>query len=318
MTGYFKASLILMFLALPTMASAEFYQYCQTDRNAYFKYKNLGDANYKLIFAADGEIFSQIDAELHGLKNLENGATYEGVNIFRSLAILAGKEMVNVTLYYFREKGSGGLLRRIFFGNSSDGEKLAFEYTVNGFQPRGSQSTCEVFPYRDIANEVNMCNSGRLGQGFIKNMDILCDRIPKSVFEGHESLSWAGDNTSFKINDDDLNYTFFENFKDIVNIALPGNELTKVPAFIKSLKNLRYLDLSSNKLTKINTDAFQSNAKLLKIDLSGNHIAEIEANAFRGLEVLTINLLHNPLTKVSRSLLGIDDHTSVYGVQQEP
>lgn len=95
-----------------------------------------------------------------------------------------------------------------------------------------------------------------------------------------------------------------ENHVKILN--LKDNELTEIPsANLKTLKNLTVLDLSMNRITKVNENAFAS-TKLVTLKLSDNEVT-LAAGAFRGLErtLKNLNLKGTRQKKVPDALRGL-------------
>lgn len=90
----------------------------------------------------------------------------------------------------------------------------------------------------------------------------------------------------------------FAHFPDLITLKLKGNCLYNLSVFSKKnneeneeirWKSLKYLDLSENKVSEINS----LNCPLLKhLNLQANEIKKLES--FEGLENLeTLNLAHN-------------------------
>ena len=76
-------------------------------------------------------------------------------------------------------------------------------------------------------------------------------------------------------------------------LILYSNQLTRVPAQIAQLRWLTFVNLSDNKIQLVETGAFNfASNKLNLIDLSANKITTIQADAFQG----TFNLIIQSLT----------------------
>src|SRR5688572_20483701 len=78
--------------------------------------------------------------------------------------------------------------------------------------------------------------------------------------------------------DDDL----FSNFKsNLSELFLAFNQLTKIPSTVlQGMHRLQHLDLSKNKIAKVDKMAFGSyesggSASLVKLNLAGNQIQEV-------------------------------------------
>ncbi|KAK9304569.1 hypothetical protein QLX08_004016 [Tetragonisca angustula] len=90
------------------------------------------------------------------------------------------------------------------------------------------------------------------------------------------------------------------------SINLKDNELMEIPsATLKTLKNLTVLDLSMNKITKVNDNAF-TGLKLVTLKLSDNEVT-LATGSFRGLErsLKNLNLKGTRQKKVPEALRGL-------------
>ncbi|XP_012232224.2 vasorin [Linepithema humile] len=90
------------------------------------------------------------------------------------------------------------------------------------------------------------------------------------------------------------------------SLNLKDNELTEIPgSILKTLRNLTVLDLSMNKITKVNDNAF-AGTKLVTLKLSDNEIT-LAPGAFRGLEstLKNLNLKGTRQKKVPEALRGL-------------
>ncbi|XP_033195282.2 leucine-rich repeat and fibronectin type-III domain-containing protein hattifattener isoform X2 [Bombus vancouverensis nearcticus] len=90
------------------------------------------------------------------------------------------------------------------------------------------------------------------------------------------------------------------------SINLKDNELTEIPSeTLKTLKNLTVLDLSMNKITRVNDDTF-AGLKLVTLKLSDNEVT-LAPGSFRGLErsLKNLNLKGTRQKKVPEALRGL-------------
>lgn len=90
------------------------------------------------------------------------------------------------------------------------------------------------------------------------------------------------------------------------SLNLKDNELTEIPAAtLKTLKNLTVLDLSMNKITRVNDNAFVG-TKLITLKLSDNEVT-LAPGSFRGLErtLKNLNLKGTRQKKVPEALRGL-------------
>ncbi|XP_011173079.1 vasorin isoform X2 [Solenopsis invicta] len=93
---------------------------------------------------------------------------------------------------------------------------------------------------------------------------------------------------------------------NLKSLNLKDNELTEIPgANLKTLKNLTVLDLSMNKITKVNDNAF-AGTKLITLKLSDNEVT-LAPGSFRGLErtLKNLNLKGTRQKKVPEALRGL-------------
>ncbi|XP_034183932.1 leucine-rich repeat and fibronectin type-III domain-containing protein hattifattener [Osmia lignaria lignaria] len=90
------------------------------------------------------------------------------------------------------------------------------------------------------------------------------------------------------------------------SLNLKDNELTEIPSStLKTLRNLTVLDLSMNKITRVNDNAF-AGLKLVTLKLSDNEV-NLAPGAFRGLErsLKNLNLKGTRQKKVPEALKGL-------------
>ena len=90
------------------------------------------------------------------------------------------------------------------------------------------------------------------------------------------------------------------------SLNLKDNELTEIPSdTLKTLQNLTVLDLSLNKITRVNDNAFNG-LKLVTLKLSDNEVT-LEPSALRGLErtLKNLNLKGTRQKKVPDALRGL-------------
>ncbi|KAK0083784.1 hypothetical protein PV325_008242 [Microctonus aethiopoides] len=90
------------------------------------------------------------------------------------------------------------------------------------------------------------------------------------------------------------------------SLNLKDNDLTEIPTIaFRSLRNLTVLDLSVNKITRVDDDAFR-NVKLVTLKLADNEVI-LSGNAFRGLEktLKNLNLKGTRQKKVPEALRGL-------------
>ncbi|XP_019697372.2 uncharacterized protein LOC109503934 isoform X1 [Harpegnathos saltator] len=90
------------------------------------------------------------------------------------------------------------------------------------------------------------------------------------------------------------------------SLNLKDNELAEIPSInLKSLRNLTVLDLSMNRITRVNENAF-AGTKLITLKLSDNEVT-LAAGSFRGLErtLKNLNLKGTRQKKVPDALRGL-------------
>lgn len=90
------------------------------------------------------------------------------------------------------------------------------------------------------------------------------------------------------------------------SLNLKDNELTEIPGInLKTLRNLTVLDLSMNKITRVNDNAF-AGTKLITLKLSDNEVT-LAPGSFRGLErtLKNLNLKGTRQKKVPEALRGL-------------
>jgi Leucine-rich repeat (LRR) protein len=86
-------------------------------------------------------------------------------------------------------------------------------------------------------------------------------------------------------------------------LNLSMNELLELPHFKEDLQNLEILDLSFNRITRVEYEMTKLGASLLHISLNHNMIGSIAVNAFSNMTSLqTLDLSQNFLTFLSSDL----------------
>ena len=92
----------------------------------------------------------------------------------------------------------------------------------------------------------------------------------------------------------------FSTFSNLESLFLNGNKITTIQSnAFQGLNNLKDLPLSGNRITTIEPNAFQGLNNLKDLHLSGNRITTIEPNAFQGLDNLkNLNLYFNRITTI--------------------
>lgn len=90
--------------------------------------------------------------------------------------------------------------------------------------------------------------------------------------------------------------------KTMLLLSLSNNNLYNLPIQIK-IKNLRTLDLSNNKLTKIPNKELKNIPNLSKLDLSNNQIEKITNKDWKALNYLKkINLSNNKIIEITNGI----------------
>ena len=72
------------------------------------------------------------------------------------------------------------------------------------------------------------------------------------------------------------------NVSKILRLALPGNNLTRVPDQIRLFTRLIYVDLEDNHIQTIHSGAFVSHLDQHYVFLDNNKISHLEPDAFQG------------------------------------
>ena len=69
-----------------------------------------------------------------------------------------------------------------------------------------------------------------------------------------------------------------------------------------NLPKLRKINLSHNEVTQVSENGFQNSSQLQEVDLSFNSITELKSDTFVGLVRLLLDLSHNNLTQMPKSI----------------
>eukprot|EP00122_Pirum_gemmata_P004296 Pgem_evm1s3900 len=97
----------------------------------------------------------------------------------------------------------------------------------------------------------------------------------------------------------------FNGLPRLTSLALDSNKLISIPAFDDSvsLPNLKYLNLTDNKIARVGDDTFTKLANLTTLDLNNNQISSIQQNAFKNLVHLTaLYMANNFLSNIPSAL----------------
>lgn len=89
----------------------------------------------------------------------------------------------------------------------------------------------------------------------------------------------------------------FKKLKHLRNIAITHNSIKQLPKDLFAGLGIRKLNLSSNGIEEIHSDAFDKLPNLEVIDLSGNKIKEIDPKWFKGSHKVYWIILNNNLIK---------------------
>uniref|UniRef100_A0AC34R118 Uncharacterized protein n=1 Tax=Panagrolaimus sp. JU765 TaxID=591449 RepID=A0AC34R118_9BILA len=91
-----------------------------------------------------------------------------------------------------------------------------------------------------------------------------------------------------------------QTFKEIEVVDLGYNNILKIPSF-KDMAKLKQVNLTSNRIRRIETMTFSSNPALQAVNIENNEISLIARNSFDGLDQLTLLLLgNNSLSSIER------------------
>uniref|UniRef100_UPI0037E9AB8F fibromodulin n=1 Tax=Semicossyphus pulcher TaxID=241346 RepID=UPI0037E9AB8F len=123
--------------------------------------------------------------------------------------------------------------------------------------------------------------------------------IQDGVFDNATNLVWIilFDN---KLNSDKIGKNLFSKLKNLDQLYLDHNELTRVPPNLpKSITNLR---LGHNKISKINANSFEGMADLTTLHLQVNAIEDV-GGVFKGLKsLIKLDMRNNKLSKIPDNL----------------
>ncbi|CAG9810902.1 unnamed protein product [Chironomus riparius] len=101
-------------------------------------------------------------------------------------------------------------------------------------------------------------------------------------------------------------------FKNLEGIRITNMDLKSVnQEDLKAIKKLKFLNLSSNKITRIDANLFQFNPQLEHISLSNNEISHIDPQAFSGLKSLNQLFLRGNKCKNKLLLRSAEDKEQV-------
>ncbi len=86
------------------------------------------------------------------------------------------------------------------------------------------------------------------------------------------------------------------------SLDLSGKGLTSIPAYVFSMSNLEYLDLSNNKLTGAPQSQIGQLKNLKSLNLSENQLTGLPAELGQLKKLETLNVSHNRLTGLPNEL----------------
>ncbi|CAL7949250.1 unnamed protein product [Xylocopa violacea] len=156
-----------------------------------------------------------------------------------------------------------------------------YEQLLSAMRHHASKTVVELF-------YINNSTIGTLKNGSFSSVEIKTMQLSGCQIKTIEPEAFKGQEYSLK------------------SINLKDNELTEIPSVtLKALKNLTVLDLSMNKITRVNDNTFIG-LKLITLKLSDNEVTLAPA-AFRGLEksLKNLNLKGTRQKKVPEALRGL-------------
>ena len=112
------------------------------------------------------------------------------------------------------------------------------------------------------------------------------------------------------MNFNSIDYDAFRGFKSMTRLNLSSNKIDKLNGSIfLALTSLQKLDLSKNQLSTVGYNAFRGISNLIELNLYDNRIKTIEQKAFYGLDktLKIINLSANKLVSLPAEIFkGLD------------
>lgn len=156
-----------------------------------------------------------------------------------------------------------------------------YEQLLSAMRRHVSKTTIDLFYVNN--STIGILRNDSFSSVKINNMQLSGCRI-KSI----EAQAFRGQESSLK------------------SVNLKDNELTEIPSeTLKTLKNLTVLDLSMNKITRVNDDTF-AGLKLVTLKLSDNEVT-LAPGSFRGLDrsLKNLNLKGTRQKKVPEALRGL-------------
>eukprot|EP00064_Thunnus_orientalis_P023954 superscaffoldBa00009639_g24218 len=93
----------------------------------------------------------------------------------------------------------------------------------------------------------------------------------------------------------ELSQGSIRSMKQLKNLAVQGNFLSKVPDDISGLSSLEILDLSNNLLTELVCGDFLNTTRLTELYLNTNHIAKLDGCVFENMNDLKVLDLSKPI-----------------------
>ncbi len=131
----------------------------------------------------------------------------------------------------------------------------------------------------------------------LKQIDKFFENIEPLKLKNIKSIKIADTNLM-------LNNGGFEVFENLVELSVNFNfndSAVERSAFVGGLNKLQKLDLSANRITKLNKNVFESLSSLTSLDLRANRIKRINEGTFRGLTNLKeINLCNNWIESIEQ------------------
>lgn len=125
------------------------------------------------------------------------------------------------------------------------------------------------------------------------------------IFAGLTALCQPPDSNTYIISKEVITYTdlkiAMENPDAVESISLVGMKLRKIPAEVFQFKNLRFLDLRRNRITKI-PDEIKNLTKLEELDLTGNKLEDFPEALTTLPRLLILRLRKNKLYSLPKSI----------------
>ncbi|KAF7995516.1 hypothetical protein HCN44_006623 [Aphidius gifuensis] len=265
------------------------------------------DENYKLNISNKAQeflpenIFDGFD-KIKELYIQENNLDYITPGVFNKL--------LNLTWLDLSDNNLAFLLKNTFYGleslktlNLSKNDLQMFD--INAF---GDLKNLETLLLDE--NNIDILSSDILsGLESLEKLSLASNELENLQDDTFSNSKRLTELDISKNHIESLPNNIFHGLNDLTKINMSSNNLMNLDDPFKGLINLRYLDMSFNKLKTLSVDIFSDNKNLWQLNFSSNKLIRIEPALFDSAkELFSIDFSNNSLTTIPADSLTQHDY----------